>query len=128
MLNLRGAIPSFIHISDGKLHDVNVLDLLLPEAGAFDVMDRAYVDFPRLYRLHQTGSYFVTRVKRNLNARRLYSETVDRSTGLIRDQTIALNNFYAVRDYPAHSGVFVTTTPNRTTTWSSSPTTPWCHR
>lgn len=102
LLDLRGAIPSFIHISDGKLHDVNVLDLLLPEAGAFYIMDRAYVDFARLYRLHQSGSYFITRAKRNLNARRLYSATVDRSTGLICDQTIALNNFYAARDYPAH--------------------------
>jgi hypothetical protein len=102
LLDLRGAIPSFIHVSDGKLHDVNVLDLLLPEAGAFYVMDRAYVDFARLYRLDQAGSFFVTRAKRNLNARRLYSAPVDRSTGLICDQTIALNNFYAAKDYPAH--------------------------
>jgi IS4 transposase len=101
LLDLRGAIPSFIHISDGKLHDVNVLDLLLPEAGAFYVMDRAYLDFARLYALDQAGSFFVTRAKRNMNARRVYSAAVDRSTGLICDQTIALNNFYAARDYPA---------------------------
>jgi Domain of unknown function (DUF4372)/Transposase DDE domain len=102
LLDLRGAIPSFIHISDGKMHDVNVLDLLLPEAGAFYVMDRGYLDFTRLYALDQAGSFFVTRAKRNMNARRVYSAPVDRSTGLICDQRIALNNFYAARDYPAH--------------------------
>jgi hypothetical protein len=101
LLDLRGAIPSFIHISDGKLHDVNVLDLLLPEAGAFYVMDRAYLDFARLYALDQAGSFFVTRAKRNMNARRVYSAAVDRSSGLICDQRIACNNFYAARDYPA---------------------------
>jgi hypothetical protein len=101
LLDLRGAIPSFIHISDGKMHDVNVLDLLLPEAGAFYVMDRGYLDFARLYALDQAGSFFVTRAKRNMNARRVYSTTVDRSTGLICDQRIVLNNFYAARDYPA---------------------------
>jgi len=102
LLDLRGAIPSFIHISDGKLHDVNVLDLLLPEAGAFYVMDRGYLDFARLYTLHQTGSFFVTRAKSNLDARRLYSAPVDRSAGVICDQTIVLNGFYSHRDYPAH--------------------------
>ena len=102
LLDLRGAIPSFIHISDGKLHDVNVLDLLLPEAGAFYVMDRGYLDFARLYALDQAGSFFVTRAKRNMNARRLYSAPADRSTGLICDQTVALNNFYAAQAYPAH--------------------------
>lgn len=99
--DLRGAIPSFIHISDGKMHDVNVLDLLLPEAGAFYVMDRGYLDFARLYALDQAGSFFVTRAKRNMNARRVYSTAVDRGTGLICDQRIVLNNFYAARDYPA---------------------------
>ena len=102
LLDLRGAIPSFIHISDGKMHDVNVLDLLLPEAGAFYVMDRAYVDFERLHTLSQTGAFFVTRAKSNLDARRLYSAPVDRSTGLICDQTIALNGFYSKRHYPQH--------------------------
>ena len=101
LLDLRGNIPSFVHISDGKLHDVNVLDLLLPEPGAFYVMDRGYLDFARLYALDQAGSFFVTRAKRNMNARRLYSAAVARDTGLICDQTIALNNFYAARDYPA---------------------------
>src|SRR5882762_9593692 len=102
LLDLRGNIPSFIHISDGKLHDVNILDQLIPEAGAFYVMDRGYIDFQSLYRLHQAGSFFVTRAKRNMNARRLYSAPVERGTGLICDQTIAFNNFYAEQAYPAH--------------------------
>lgn len=102
LLDLRGSIPSFIHISDGKLHDVNVLDLLIPEPGSFYVMDRGYLDFARLYALDQAGSFFVTRAKRNMNARRVYSVPVDRSTGLICDQTIAFNNFYADQAYPAH--------------------------
>jgi hypothetical protein len=100
LLDLRGAIPSFIHISEGTLHDVNVLDLLIPEAGAFYVMDRGYTDYSRLYRLDQAGAFFVTRARRNLSARRVYSAPVDRSCGLICDQTIALNNYYASRDYP----------------------------
>ena len=102
LMDLRGSIPSFIHISDGKLHDVNVLDLLIPEPGAFYVMDRAYLDFERLYVLHQAGSFFVTRAKSNLDARRLYSASIDRSTGVICDQTIALNGFYSSRHFPDH--------------------------
>jgi hypothetical protein len=102
LLDLRGAIPSFIHISDGKLHDVNVLDLLIPEAGAFYVMDRGYLDFERLYTLGQTGAFFVTRAKSNMDWRRLYSAPTDRSTGLICDQTIALNGYYASQHYPQH--------------------------
>lgn len=102
LLDLRGNIPSFIHVSDGKLHDVNVLDILLPEAGAIYVMDRAYVDFDRLHALHLAGAFFVTRAKSNLDARRVYSAAVDRSTGLICDQTIALNGFYSAQHYPAH--------------------------
>src|SRR6202030_300928 len=86
LLDLRGAIPSFIHISDGKLHDVNVLDLLIPEAGAIYVMDRGYLDFERLHVLHQAGAFFVTRAKSNLDARRLYSAPTDRTTGIICDQ------------------------------------------
>jgi Domain of unknown function (DUF4372)/Transposase DDE domain len=100
LLDLRGAIPSFVRISDGKLHDVNVLDLLLPEPGAFYIMDRGYVDFERLHRLHQGQSFFVTRVKSNLHAERRYSHTVDRSTGLICDQTIVLQGFYSHQSYP----------------------------
>ena len=102
LLDLRGAIPSFIHISDGKLHDVNVLDLLVPEAEAFYVMDRAYLDFERLHALAQMGAFFVTRTKSNMDARRLYSATTERSTGLICDQTIALNGFYSSQHYPQH--------------------------
>ena len=100
LLDLRGNIPSFIHISDGKLHDVNVLDLLVPEPGAFYVMDRGYIDFTRLYVLHQVGAFFVTRAKSNLDARRVYSAATDRSAGVICDQIIALNGFYAAKDYP----------------------------
>jgi len=102
LLDLRGSIPTFIHISDGKLHDVKVLDLLIIEAGAFYIMDRGYLDFERLYALDQAKGFFVTRAKRNLDARRLYSAPVDRSTGLISDQTIALNGFYAAKHYPSH--------------------------
>ncbi len=102
LLDLRGAIPSFVHISDGKFHDVNILDLLVPEPGAFYIMDRAYLDFSRLYALHQAGSFFVTRAKSNLDARRVYSAPTDRSTGVICDQSIALNGFNSHRDYPIH--------------------------
>ncbi len=101
LLDLRGNIPSFLHISDGKLHDVTVLDLLRPEPGAFYIMDRAYIDFRRLYGLHQAGSFFVTRAKSNLKARRRYSHTVDRNTGLIADQTIMLTGFYTRQHFGA---------------------------
>jgi hypothetical protein len=90
LLDLRGSIPSFIFISDGKMQDVHILDQLLPEAGAFYVMDRGYLDFERLARLDNAGSFFVMRAKSNLKARRRYSRPVDRSTGLICDQTIVL--------------------------------------
>jgi transposase len=102
LLDLRGSIPTFIHISDGKLHDVNVLDLLIPEAGAFYIMDSGYLDFERLNTLAQTGAFFVTRAESNMNARRLYSAPADRSTGLICDQTIVLNGHYANKHYPQH--------------------------
>jgi len=100
LLDLRGNIPIFIHISDGKLHDVNVLDILLPEAGAFYIMDRGYVDFARLYALSQCLAFFVTRGKSNLQFRRLYSHPVDKSTGLRCDQAIVLTGFYSRKDYP----------------------------
>jgi transposase len=102
LLDLRGNIPSFIHISDGKLHDVNVLDMLVLEAGAIYVMDRGYVDFSRLHTLHRAGSFFVTRAKSNMRSHRLYSAPVDRATGVICDQTIALDGHYAAQDYPDH--------------------------
>lgn len=100
LLDLRGAIPTFLHISDGKLHDVNVLDVLLPEPGAFYVMDRGYVDFERLYALHQAGAFFVTRAKSNFKCKRINSAPVDRTTGLICDQQVALTVFYSQRSYP----------------------------
>src|SRR6267143_1054251 len=99
LLDLRGNIPSFLHISDGKLHDVNVLDLLLPEPGAFYIMDRGYIDFERLYRLHEAKSFFVTRAKSNLKAQRRYSHPVDRSTGVSCGLTIVLSGFYWRRDF-----------------------------
>ena len=102
LLDLRGNIPSFIHISDGRLHDVHALDMLVPEAGAIYVMDRGYVDFARLFRLHEAGAFFVTRAKSNLDAHRVYSTTTDRTTGVIADQTIALDGHYTRQDYPAH--------------------------
>src|ERR1700674_3934140 len=100
LLDLRGNIPSFIHVSDGKLADVHALDLLVPEPGAIYVMDRAYVDFARLHAMHQAGAFFVTRAKSNLKARRRYSASTDRTTGIICDQTIALDGHYAKRHYP----------------------------
>jgi hypothetical protein len=99
LLDLRGNIPSFIFISDGKLHDVNILDQLTPEAGAFYVMDRGYIDFERLARLHDAGSFFVTRAKSNLKTRRRYSHSVDRATGLICDQTVVLTVFYSRKGF-----------------------------
>ena len=100
LLDLRGNIPAFIHISDGKTHEVNVLDMLPIEAGAFYVMDRDYLDFSRLFALHQAGAFFVTRAKRGMDARRVYSMPTDRNTGIICDQRIALDGFYVSQDYP----------------------------
>ena len=102
LLDLRGAIPAFIHISDGKLHDVNVLDILLVEAGSFYIMDRGYVDYKRLYAVHQAGAFFVTRSKEGMDARRVYSHPVDRAAGLICDQRVMLNGFYSAKNYPEH--------------------------
>src|SRR3989344_1838696 len=101
LLDLRGNIPSFIFISDGKLHEVNVLDQLLPEPSAFYVMDRGYLDFERLGRFQDAGSFFVIRAKSNLKAQRRYSHPVDRSTGLICDQTIVLTGFYSQKGFEA---------------------------
>lgn len=91
LLDLRGNIPSFIHISNGKMHDVRVLDMLEPEVGAIYVMDRGYVDFARLHALHQAGAFFVTRAKSNIRAHRVYSTPANRADGIIADQTIALD-------------------------------------
>jgi Domain of unknown function (DUF4372)/Transposase DDE domain len=102
LLDLRGSIPAFIHVSDGKLHDVNVLDILPVEAGAFYVMDRGYVDFERLYAMHQAGAFFVTRAKAGMDARRVYSHPADRTSGVICDQRVMLNGFYSAKNYPEH--------------------------
>jgi hypothetical protein len=102
LLDLRGNIPSFIHISDGKLGDVKVLDILALEPGAFYIMDRGYLDFGRLYLMHQALAFFVTRAKSNTRFRRVYSAPVDRSTAIICDQTIALTGMISRKDYPVH--------------------------
>ena len=100
LMDLRGSIPSFIHISDGKLHDVNVLDLLLPETGAYYVMDRAYLDFERLFRLHQALAFFITRARKRFRFRRRYSHPTDKANGIQCDQTIVLSSFYPAKKYP----------------------------
>ncbi len=101
LLDLRGNIPTFIHISDGKVHEVNILDQLLPEPGAFYIMDRGFLDFERLYRFHEAGSFFVTRGKSNLQVQRRYSHPVDRTTGLICDQSVVLTGFYSHQGFEA---------------------------
>jgi len=100
LLDLRGNIPTFIHVSDGKLHEVKTLDLIPIEPGAFYVMDRGYLDFSRLYALSQSAAYFVIRGKSNLQCRRVYSNTVDRTTGIIYDQSVALTGIKSAKDYP----------------------------
>ena len=100
LLDLRGNIPTFIHISDGKLHDVNVLDLLLPEPGAFYIMDRGYVDFKRLFSLNLAGAFFVIRAKSNTQYKRRYSHPIDKSGGVHCDQTIVLTGVNSATDYP----------------------------
>src|SRR5918999_281304 len=101
LLDLRGNIPSFIHISDGKWHEVNLLDELIAEPGAFYVMDRGYIDFERLFRLSDAGSFFVTRAKSNLKVQRRYSRKVDKTKGLICDQTVVLTVFYSRQGFDA---------------------------
>lgn len=102
LLDLRGPIPSFIHVSNGKMGDAPALDLITLEAGAIYVMDRGYVDFRRLYVIHQAGAFFVTRTKCNMKYHRVYSHNVDKSTSVGSDQSIALDGFYTKRDYPQH--------------------------
>lgn len=100
LLNLQGNIPEFILISDGKLHDVNVLDYLVPLPGAYYVMDRGYLDFGRLYELHQAKAYFVTRAKKNFTFQRRYSREIDKASGVQCDQTVILETFYSYQGYP----------------------------
>lgn len=100
LLDLRGNIPTFIEITDGKVHDVNILDDLIPEPGSFYIMDRGYIDFLRLHVLTECSAFFVTRAKSNFNCRRLYSHPIDKSTGLRSDQTIGLTGINSSKDYP----------------------------
>ena len=102
LLDLRGAIPAFIHISNGKMHDVRVLDILPIERGSIYVMDRGYIDYKRLFALHQAGAFFVTRAKETMDARRVYSSPSDRAGGIICDQRVRLNGYYAQKHYPEH--------------------------
>lgn len=99
-MDAKTSIPDFIHISDGKMHDVNVLDYITIIADSFYVLDRGYVDYERLYRIHKAGAYFITRTKKNMDFKRMYSAKVDKSTGVKCDQTIKLTGFYASKDYP----------------------------
>ena len=101
-IDLRGNIPSFIHVSDGKMHEVNVLDLIMPEPGSFTIMDRGFLDFARLYRLTQAGAFFVIRPKSNTLFKRVYSRTVDKTTGLRCDQTVCLTGAKSPNDYPQY--------------------------
>ena len=100
LLDLRGSIPTFIEITDGSVHDVNILDVLIPEPGSYYIMDRGYIDYKRLYRLNKELSYFIVRAKKNLKFKRLYSNKVDKCTGLRCDQVVKLTGFYQKKDYP----------------------------
>ena len=100
LLDLRGDIPTFIWITDGKVHDVNILDHLIPEPGAIYIMDRAYLDFHRLYQMHQSSAVFVIRSKSNTGLRRIYSHEVDKTSGVRCDQTVVPTSFYSKKDYP----------------------------
>src|SRR3984893_17715652 len=102
LLDLRGPIPSFIHVSVGKMGDARALDMIAPEAGSIYVMDRGYVDFRRLNVFHRAGAFFVTRAKRNMNYHRVYSHAVDKTTGVRADQSVALYGFYTRKDYSQH--------------------------
>ncbi|MCX6185984.1 MAG: IS4 family transposase [Bacteroidetes bacterium] len=99
MLDIKTEIPCYIHITDGKVHEINVLDIIEFEQGGFYVMDRGFVDYSRLYNIHQQQAYFITRAKTNMKCRRIYSAKVDKTTGILYDQTIQLVNFYAVQQY-----------------------------
>jgi hypothetical protein len=100
LLDLRGPIPTFIEVSEGKLHDVNILDAIVPEPGSFYVMDRAYLDFQRLHRLHCGGAFFVTRVKKGIQLRRRYSHSIDATSGLRSDHTVVLSTASSRKHYP----------------------------
>ncbi len=100
LLDLRGDIPCWVHVTPASVHDVNALDLLPVEPGSFYIMDRGYLDFERLFAMNRQGAFFITRAKSNTKLRRLYSHKVDKSDGLRCDQTVVLTGFYAKKDYP----------------------------
>ena len=102
LLDLRGNIPAFIRVTTGDVHDVNILDEIPLQFGAYYVMDRGYLDFFRLHRIHLFGAFFVTRAKSNLDASRIYSRPVDKQAGILADQSIALNGYDSRKDYPSH--------------------------
>jgi len=126
LLDLRGNIPSFIHVSDGKLHDVHALDLLLPEAGAIYVMDRGYVDFARLHVLHLAGAFFVTRAKSNMDAHRVYSAAADRTTASFAIKPSRWTATTPPSITPNTCGASASGTPKRERSWCSSPTSSGC--
>jgi hypothetical protein len=100
LLDLKGNIPSFIAITEASVHEINILDELIPEPGAIYIMDRGYLDFERLYALNQCGAFFIVRAKSNTSLRRLYSKTVDKSSGLRCDQIVVPTGFYTRKNYP----------------------------
>jgi hypothetical protein len=100
-IDLQGNIPTFIHITDGKVHDVNALDILEIEIGAYYIMDRGYLDYKRLYKIHKRPAFFITRAKKNTKVKRIYSNKVDRSTGIICDQIVVFTGYYAFNNYSA---------------------------
>jgi len=102
LLDLRGHIPAFVEITPARVHDVNIFDILIPEPGSFYIMDRGYIDYAKLYRLHLSCAFFIIRAKDNLRGVRIYSHPIDKSTGLRSDQTIRLKNYYSAKDYPEH--------------------------
>jgi hypothetical protein len=102
LLDLRGPIPTFVEITPANVHEVNILDILIPEPGSFYIVDRGYTDFAKLYRFNQSGAFFVIRAKDNLKAARVYSHAIDKSTGLRSDQTVRLTNYYVSKDYPEY--------------------------
>lgn len=102
LLDLRGPIPTFVEITPAKIHEVKILDILIPEPGSFYILDRGYTDFEKLYHWHQSHAFFIIRGKGNLKGTRIYSHKVDKSTGLRSDQTIRLTNYYSLKDYPEH--------------------------
>jgi hypothetical protein len=99
-MDAKTSIPDFIHISDGKMHDVNILDFITIIADSFYILDRGYVDYERLYRIHKLEAFFITRTKKNMDFERMYSAKVDKSTGVLCDQTIKLKGFYVSKYYP----------------------------